>query len=97
MIDPTLTKAAAKAGTPATLGKAPAPAPARIYAPDFGDRLRALQKTAGYAAMGSARHWRRLARLDAATKQVLWATLPPELKAQLKAARASLESQGGDW
>jgi hypothetical protein len=83
MIDPTLTKAAAKAGTPATLGKA---APATILYPDATDRIRALQKTAGYAAMGSARHWRRLQRLDAPTKRLLWDSLSPELKARLRAA-----------
>jgi hypothetical protein len=88
MNEPTLTKAPTPAaGTPATLAKAPA----RIYAPDLGDRLRALQKTATIAAMGSAPHWRRLARLDPSVKRALWDSLTPEQRESLKAIRASLD------
>lgn len=88
----TLTKAAPASGTIApALGKAPAPAPASILYPDFGDRIRALQKTATLAAMGSPAHWRRLRRLDPSVKQVLWHSLTPATRQQLKAARASLD------
>jgi hypothetical protein len=88
----TLTKAPTPATTIApTLGKA---APATILYPDFGDRIRALQKTATLAAMGSPAHWRRLRRLDPSVKQVLWHSLSPEQRAALKLRAASLDGQG---
>lgn len=58
--------------------------------PDRSDRMRALTKLATLAARGSPVHWQRLRRLPEPDKQTLWATLPGEVKGQLKAQAASL-------